>query len=129
MVFRVTGCEFQNLVSRMQPPVNPGQLGGYSQRVMQQGVMSKVGEQVGDNMLLQYVLSLIAITLLGVFTNKMTEWTTFIQTQIKKWFNWEEPIPTLKFVVIQSKGRNTISTATTAILAWYVHIYSVIITK
>ena len=95
-------------------------MGDYSQRVIQQSVMSRVGLQFGDNMLMQYVISLIAITMLGVFTNKMTEWTTWLQTHLKKWFNWETEEPTLKFIVTKYKSDSTLQGATTAVMAWMV---------
>lgn len=73
-----------------------GDLGDYSNRVIQQSVMSKIGLSTGNNLVMQYVVSLIAITLLGVVTNKMTEWTAFITKTLKKLFNFQTDEPTLK---------------------------------
>ena len=49
----------------------------YSQRVIQQSVMSKIGLQI-DNVVLQYVISLLAITMLATFTTKTSDWSQAI---------------------------------------------------
>eukprot|EP01084_Bolivina_argentea_P157686 274764_1 len=96
---------------------SPGEL---SQRVLQQTVMSKIGLGT-DNVMMQYMLSFIAITILGVLTSRMGEWSKLFQIWLSKFLYPEVERPTIKFVMTQSKTgmlAGSLTGATTAVLAW-----------